>query len=103
MQKELNENYRDFMGLKNKRTIVQEENITFWELSELWLTNEKIGSIRKQSVTTIKENLSTVNSHIRYYSWNEESHACKSTQKQLPENFRYLYPFRLHGCADAQA
>ena len=62
--KELDKNYRDFMSLKEKGIILQEDNTTFRELSELWLTNEKIGSIRDQSITTIKGQLSTINSHI---------------------------------------
>jgi integrase len=63
-QKELDKNYRDFMSLKDKGIILQEENMIFRELSELWLANEKIGSVREQSVTTIKGQLSTINSHI---------------------------------------
>ena len=63
-QKELDKNYRDFMSLKDKGIILQEINTTLRELSELWLTNEKIGSVREQTVTTIKGQLSTVNSHI---------------------------------------
>lgn len=62
--KELDKNYRDFMSLKDKGIILQEENITFRELSELWLTNEKIGSITDQSVTVIRSELRTINSHI---------------------------------------
>ncbi len=41
-QKELEKNYRNFMSLKDKGIILQEENMTFRELSELWLANEKI-------------------------------------------------------------
>ncbi|WAJ24015.1 tyrosine-type recombinase/integrase [Lacrimispora xylanolytica] len=62
--KELDKNYRDFMSLKDKGIILQEENITFRELSELWLTNEKIGSITDQSVTVIRSELRTINSYI---------------------------------------
>ncbi|WP_313074782.1 tyrosine-type recombinase/integrase [Lacrimispora sp.] len=62
--KELDKNYRDFMSLKDKGIILQEETTTFRELSEMWLTNEKIGSVREQSITTIKGQLSTINSHI---------------------------------------
>lgn len=34
-QKELDKNYRDFMSLKDKDIILQEENITFQELYDL--------------------------------------------------------------------
>lgn len=40
--KELDKNYRDFMSLKDKGIILQEEDITFRELSELWLTAYRI-------------------------------------------------------------
>jgi hypothetical protein len=63
-RKELDKNYRDFMSLKDKGIILQEETTTFRELSEMWLTNEKIGSVREQFITTIKGQLSTINSHI---------------------------------------
>jgi len=62
--KELDKNYRDFMSLKDKGIVLQEDNTTFREFSELWLTNEKIGSIRDQSITTIRGQLNTINSHI---------------------------------------
>lgn len=62
--KELDKNYRDFMSLMDKGIILQEQNTTFKELSELWLTNEKLGSVRDQTISTIKGQLSTVNSYI---------------------------------------
>lgn len=62
--KELDKKYRDFMSLKDKGIILQEENITFRELSELWLTNEKIGSVTEQSITVIRSELRTINSYI---------------------------------------
>ena len=62
--KELDKNYRDFMSLMDKGIILQEQNTTFKELSELWLTNEKIGSVRDQTIGTIKGQLSTINSYI---------------------------------------
>lgn len=62
--KELDKNYRDFMSLKDKGIILQEQNTTFRELSDLWLTNEKIGSVRDQTISTIKGQLSTINSYI---------------------------------------
>lgn len=52
------------MSLKDKGIVLQEDNTTFREFSELWLTNEKIGSIRDQSITMIRGQLSTINSHI---------------------------------------
>lgn len=63
-QKELDKNYRDFMNLKDKGIILQEENITFRELSDLWLTNEKVGSIKDQSIKVIKSKLRSINSYI---------------------------------------
>lgn len=63
-QKELDKNYRDFMSLKDKGIILQEENMTFQELSDLWLTNEKVGSVKEQSITIIKSRLKTINSYI---------------------------------------
>lgn len=62
--KELDKNYRDFMSLKDKGIILQEENMTFRELSELWLTNEKVGSITEQSITVTRSELRTINSYI---------------------------------------
>lgn len=62
--KELDKNYRDFMSLKDKGIILQEVNMTFRELSELWLTNEKIGSVTDQSITVIRSELRTINSYI---------------------------------------
>lgn len=63
-QKELDKNYRDFMSLKDKGIILQEINMTFRELSELWLTNEKIGSVTDQSITVTRSELRTINSYI---------------------------------------
>lgn len=63
-QKELDKNYRDFMSLKDKGIILQEENITFRELSDLWLTNKKIGNVREQSLNTIKRQLKVINTNI---------------------------------------
>lgn len=62
--KELDKKYRDFMSLKDKGIILQEENITFRELSELWLTNEKVGRIKDQSITIIKSQLKSINAYI---------------------------------------
>jgi len=63
-QKEPDKNYRDFMSLKDKGIILQEENMTFRELSELWLTNKKIGSVTDQSITITRSELRTINSYI---------------------------------------
>lgn len=63
-QKELDKNYRDFMSLKDKGIVLQEENITFRELSDLWLTNKKVGNVREQSLNTIKRQLKVINTHI---------------------------------------
>lgn len=38
--------------------------MTFRELSDLWLTNEKVGSVKEQSITVIKSRLKTINSYI---------------------------------------
>ncbi|WP_124065717.1 site-specific integrase [Clostridium sp. E02] len=59
--KELDKNYRDFMSLKDKGIILQEENITFQELSDLWLANEKVGRIKDQSIHVIKSQLRSIN------------------------------------------
>ncbi len=63
-QKELDKNYRDFMSLKDKGIILQEENMTFRELSDLWLTNEKVGRIKEQSIKVIKSQLQSINAYI---------------------------------------
>ena len=63
-QKELDKKYRDFMNLKDKGIIIREENMTFQELSELWLTNEKVGRIKEQSVKVIKSQLRSINAYI---------------------------------------
>lgn len=60
--KELDKNYRDFMNLKDKGIILQEENITFKELSELWIVNEKQGSVKDQTLTNLKSQLRNINS-----------------------------------------
>ena len=62
--KELDKNYRDFMSLKDKGIILQEENITFEELSKMWLTNKKVGTVREQSLNIIKRQLRAINSYI---------------------------------------
>lgn len=62
--KELDKNYRDFMSLKDKGIILQEEDITFKELSELWLTNEKVGRIKDQSITIIRSQLRSINTYL---------------------------------------
>lgn len=63
-QKELDKNYRDFMSLKDKGIILQEENMTFRELSELWLTNEKVGRIKEQSVKVIRSQMRSINAYM---------------------------------------
>lgn len=63
-QKELDKNYRDFMSLKDKGIILQEENMTFRELSELWLTNKKVGTVREQTLNNIKRQLKAINTYI---------------------------------------
>lgn len=62
--KELDKNYRDFMSLKDKGIILQEENMTFRELSELWLNNEKIGRVKEQSIKVIRSQLQSINNSI---------------------------------------
>ena len=62
--KELDKNYRDFMSLKDKGIILQEENMTFRELSELWLTNKKVGTVREQTLSYIKRQLKAINTYI---------------------------------------
>jgi len=52
------------MSLKDKGIILQEEKMTFREVSELWLTNEKVGSVTDQTITTIKSQLKTINAYI---------------------------------------
>lgn len=63
-QKELDKKYRNFMDLKDKGIVLEEQDMTFRKLSELWLTNEKVGSVRDQTISTIKGQLSTINAHI---------------------------------------
>lgn len=62
--KDLDKNYRDFMSLKEKGIILQEENMTFRELSDLWLTNEKVGSVKDQTLTNLRCQLKNINSYI---------------------------------------
>lgn len=62
--KELDKNYRDFMSLKDKGIILQEEDMTFRELSEMWLINEKIGSVKEQTIATTRTRLNTINTFI---------------------------------------
>lgn len=62
--KELDKNYRDFMSLKDKGIILQEETISFRELSDLWITNEKVGRIKEQSINVIKSQLRSINGYI---------------------------------------
>lgn len=42
------------MSLKDIGIILEENDITFRDLSELWLNKEKIGSVTDQTITTIK-------------------------------------------------
>ncbi|MFW6680623.1 tyrosine-type recombinase/integrase [Lacrimispora sp. AGF001] len=62
--KELDKNYREFMSLKDKGIILQEENMTFKELSDLWIVNEKTGSVKDQTITNLKCQLKNINSYI---------------------------------------
>lgn len=62
--KELDKNYREFMSLKDKGIILQEENMTFSELSDLWIVNEKTGSVKDQTITNLKCQLKNINSYI---------------------------------------
>lgn len=62
--KELDKNYRDFMVLKEKGIILQETNMTFQDLAELWLTNEKVGTIKEQTLTNLKSQLKNIYVYI---------------------------------------
>lgn len=62
--KELDKNYRDFMALKEKGIILQETNMTFQDLAELWLTNEKVGTIKEQTLTNLKSQLKNIYVYI---------------------------------------
>lgn len=62
--KELDKNYRDFMELKDRGIILHNENMTFQELAELWLTNEKVGSVKDQTLTNIRCQLKNIYSYI---------------------------------------
>jgi len=52
------------MNLKDKGIILQEESMTFRELSELWLTNKKVGTVREQTLNNIKRQLKAINTYI---------------------------------------
>ena len=62
--KELEKNYRDFMDLKEKGIIISDNQMTFAELADLWLTNTKIGDVRDQTITNIRSQIRCLNRHI---------------------------------------
>lgn len=62
--KELDQKYRDFMLQLEQGIIQEEKQLTFEELSNMWLTNTKIGNVKEQTITNLKSQLRNVNSHI---------------------------------------
>lgn len=81
--KELEKNYRNFMDLKDKGIILNNDRITFRELSQLWLANKKVGLVKDQSVTNIRYQLNNLNRSIGDYQ-------VKDITLATLENFRKL-------------
>lgn len=83
--KELDKNYRHFMALKDNGIILEEENMTFEELAELWLTNEKQGAVKEQTLTNLKSQLKNIYSYIGAIKVKElkQSHLEEIRKKQI--------------------
>lgn len=61
---ELDRNYRALMELVDKGIILDEENLTFEELSDMWVTNEILGAVKHQTYTNLKSQLKNINKYI---------------------------------------
>jgi len=65
--KELDKNYRDFMGLKDKGVILQDQSITIHDLSWRWMENFKRPALKPQSYQNLSSQINIMNSHIGHY------------------------------------
>ena len=62
--KELDKNYRDFMSLKERGIIIQDENLLVSDLADMWLKNEKEPNVRRQTYAALRSRVSTINKYI---------------------------------------
>lgn len=62
--KELDKKYREFMNKKENGTLIENEKMTFFALSELWLVNTKLGELKDQSYNNLKSQIRGLNAYI---------------------------------------
>lgn len=62
--KEVEKKVRDFETLRDKGIILTQENITFEELAEMWIQNEKRYVLKPQSLGTLTSLVNIINSYI---------------------------------------
>lgn len=62
--KELDKKYREFMALKESGRLLDNDRITFRELSELWMVNTKKGNLKSQSYGNLASQIKGINKYI---------------------------------------
>lgn len=62
--KELDKNYREFMGLKERGIIIKEGRLTVSDLSQRWLENVKQPDLKPQSYKNLQSQIRVMNSYI---------------------------------------
>lgn len=62
--KELDKKYREYMDLKESGKLLENDKITFQELSNLWLINTKKGELKTQSYNNLCSQIKGLNAYI---------------------------------------
>lgn len=62
--KELDQNYRDFMQLKDKGIVLTDQNMRYRDLHRLWINNVKEGTIKQQTLDRYFGREKFINSYI---------------------------------------
>lgn len=62
--KELDKKYREFMEQLENGTLLENEKMTFAEVSELWLVNTKLGELKEQSYYNLQSQIRGLNVYI---------------------------------------
>lgn len=62
--KELDKKYREFMEQLENGTLLENEKMTFAEVSELWLVNTKLGELKEQSYYNLQSQIRGLNAYI---------------------------------------
>lgn len=87
--KELDQNYRDFMQLKDKGIILSNENMKYRDLHRLWIENVKKGTIKQQTFSKYLERERFINSYMGEIKPTDikKSHIEKMRADLLSENY----------------